>query len=168
MNNTFKINNDLSTKLVKNVFKMVTCLLCKKTFKSQRGLSSHLTRTHNIHGPHGRLSLNTIQKFFPLLTKKRWAKAERKLKIKMENIEDDEWIQGYLHALNGMILALKSSYSNPEPYIINLKEFNQKKLQKIKSTFNNLSNTLNKQNIFDAAYFQAWEDFTKYTLNLQN
>ncbi|MEJ2242645.1 MAG: hypothetical protein P8Y18_10980 [Candidatus Bathyarchaeota archaeon] len=118
---------------------MVKCIICKKTFKSQRGLSTHLTRTHNIRGSHDRLSLNTIQKFFPLLTKNRWAKAERKLKIKMENAGDDEWIQGYLHALNGMIIALKV-----------------------------LSNTLSKQNIFDAAYFQAWEDFTKYTLDLQD
>ena len=147
---------------------MVACLLCKKIFKSQRGLSLHLNRTHNIHGSHGRLSLNTIQKFFPLLTKKRWTKAERKLKNKMENAEDDEWTLGYLHALNGMIIALKSSYSNPEPYIVNLKEFSQKKLLEIKSTFNNLSNTLDAQNIFDSAYFQAWVDFTKYTLGLQN
>ena len=147
---------------------MVTCILCKKTFKSQRGLSLHLTRSHDIQGSHGRLSLNTIQKFFPLLTKNRWAKAERKLKIKMENAGDDEWIQGYLHALNGMIMALKVNYSNPEPYIVNLKEFSQKKLQEIKKSFNSLSNTLNKQNIFDATYFQAWEDFTKYTLDLKN
>ena len=150
------------------VFKMVNCLLCKKKFKTRKGLSLHLTRTHNIHGSHGRLSLNTIQNFFPLLTKKRWTKAERKLKNKMENAEDDEWTLGYLHALNGMIIALKSSYSNPEPYIINIKEFSQKKLLDIKSSFNNLSSTLNNQNKFDSAYFQAWVDFTKYTLDLQN
>ncbi len=147
---------------------MVTCLLCKKIFKSQRGLSLHLNRTHNIHGSHGRLSLNTIQKFFPLIASNRWAKAERKLKIKMKNAGDDEWIKGYLHALNGMIIALKSSYSNPEPYIVNLKEFSQKKLEEIKASFKNLSNTLNKQDIFDAAYFQAWVDFTKYILDSQN
>jgi hypothetical protein len=147
---------------------MVTCLLCKKSFKSQRGLSLHLTRTHNIHGSHDRLSLNTIQKFFPLITKKRWAKAERQLKTKMENAGDDEWMQGYLHALNGMIIALKSSYSKPEPFIVNLKEFSKKNIQEIKSKFNNLSKTLNNQNLFDSAYFQAWKDFTTYILDIQN
>jgi hypothetical protein len=147
---------------------MINCLLCKKKFKTRKGLSIHLTRTHNIHGYRSRFSLNTIQKFFPLLTKKRWAKAERLLNSKMKNAGNDEWMQGYLHALNGMIIALKSSYSNPEPYILNLKEFSQKKLLKIKSTFNNLSNSLDTQNIFDSAYFQAWVDFTNYTLDLQN
>lgn len=147
---------------------MVICSLCKKNFKTRRGLSVHLTKTHDIQGSHGRFSLYIIKDFFPLLTKKRWKKAERKFKIKTENAGDDEWVQGYLHALNGMITALKASYSNLEPYIVRLKEFNKEKLLITKLRFNNLSNTLINQSKFDAAYFQAWEDFTKYTLGLQN
>lgn len=151
-----------------HVFKMLRCLLCDKKFKTERGLSVHLTRTHNIRGPRGRLSLDTIQRFFPLLEKKRWAKAERKLKKTAENLDNDEWVNGYLHALSGMITALKSSYSIPPPYVINLKEQNDKKLQKAKKKFSDFSNKLNTKNEFDAAYFQAWEDYTQYTLHKKN
>lgn len=143
---------------------MVRCQLCNKEFKTERGLSVHLTRTHNIQGPHGRLSLNTSKNFFPLLEKNRWSKAEKHLKIKEENSDDDEWIRGYLHALRGMITALRVSYSPPQPYIVNLKEFSNKKLQEVKESFSELSDKLNRKKPFDAAYFQAWEDFTQYIL----
>ncbi len=128
----------------------------------------HLARTHNIRGPHGRLSLRTIQKFFPLLKKRQWAKAEKFLKLAVKKIEEDEWVKGYIHALNGMITALKISYSPPQPYIVKLKEFSSTKLQEVKHTFNALSDTLDNKNTFDAAYFQAWEDFTQYSLRAQD
>jgi len=71
--------------------------------------------------------LKTIQKFFPLLEKKRWAKAEKILKLTTKNAGDDEWKKGYIHALSGMIIALKVSYSPPQPYIVSLKEFSKNK-----------------------------------------
>jgi hypothetical protein len=150
------------------VFKMVRCLLCDKKFRTERGLSVHLSRSHDVHGPHGRLSLKTIQKFFPLLKKKRWAKAEKFLKHTMENVEEDEWINGYIHALSGMIIALKTSHSPPEPYIFSLKEFSNKKLEEVKDAFSDFSATLDSKNTFDAAYFQAWEDFTHYILHAED
>lgn len=128
----------------------------------------HLARTHDIHGPHGRLSLKTIQKFFPLLKKRQWAKAEKNLKLTVKKIEEDEWVKGYIHALNGMVAALKVSYSSPQPYIVKLKEYSSKKLQEVKDMFTELSDTLDNKNTFDAAYFQAWEDFTHYVLRAQN
>jgi hypothetical protein len=128
----------------------------------------HLARTHNIHGPHGRLSLKTIQKFFPLLKKRQWAKAEKFLKLTLKKMGEDEWVKGYIHALNGMITALKVTYSPPQPYIVKLKEFSNKKLQEIKNKFTELSDTLDNKNTFDAAYFQAWEDFTQYALRAQD
>jgi hypothetical protein len=128
----------------------------------------HLARTHNIHGPHGRLSLKTIQKFFPLLKKRQWAKAEKFLKLTLKKMGEDEWVKGYIHALNGMITALKVTYSPPQPYIVKLKEFSNKKLQEIKNKFTELSDTLDNKNTFDAAYFQAWEDFTQYALRAKD
>jgi hypothetical protein len=128
----------------------------------------HLARTHNIHGPHGRLSLRTIQKFFPLLKKRQWAKAEKFLKLTLKKIGEDEWVKGYIHALNGMITALKVTYSPPQPYIVKLKEFSSKKLEEVKDTFTELSDTLDNKNRFDAAYFQAWEDFTHYALRAKD
>lgn len=147
---------------------MVRCLLCDKTFKTERGLSIHLSRTHAVHGFHGRLSLQTIEKFFPLLAKKRWAKAEKLLEGVEENEDVDEWVEGYLHALMGMICSLRVSYSNPEPYIVKLDDFNIEELRKVKEEFSAFSNKLSNKNDFDAAYFKAWEDFTQYRINRKN
>ncbi|MGD9130438.1 MAG: hypothetical protein PVH73_02555 [Candidatus Bathyarchaeota archaeon] len=112
--------------------------------------------------------MKTIQKFFPLLKKRQWAKAEKNLKLTVKKIEEDEWVKGYIHALNGMVAALKVSYSSPQPYIVKLKEYSSKKLQEVKDMFTELSDTLDNKNTFDAAYFQAWEDFTHYVLRAQN
>ena len=68
---------------------MVGCLLCDKDFKTEKGLSVHLARSHDVHGSHGRLSLKTIQEFFPLLEKNRWAKVEKFLKSTKENAGND-------------------------------------------------------------------------------
>jgi hypothetical protein len=150
------------------VFKMVRCLLCNKEFKTKRGLSVHLSRTHNIQGCRGRLSLKTVKEFFPLLENNRWKKAKKFLKTTLEKMEDDEWTKGYTHALDGMISALKGSYSPPQPYIVRLKEFNNKKLQQVQAKFDDLSDSLSSKNAFDAAYFQAWEDFTQYVLQMHD
>jgi hypothetical protein len=147
---------------------MVHCLLCEKKFKTKRGLSMHLAKTHDIHGPHGRFSLKAIQKFFPLLKKRQWAKAENFLEVSVRKVEEDNWVKGYIHALNGMITALKVTYSPPQPYVVKLEEFSSKKLQEIKEMFSELSKTLNNKNTFDSAYFQAWEDFTQYAIHAQN
>jgi hypothetical protein len=147
---------------------MLRCLLCDKKFKTERGLSVHLARTHDIHGPHGRLSLKTIQKFFPLLKKRQWAKAEKFLDLAVKKIDEDDWVKGYIHALDGMITALRASYSLPQPYIVKLKDFSSKKLQEVKGLFTELSNNLDNKNEFDAAYFQAWEDYTQYSIRAQD
>lgn len=146
---------------------MVCCLLCDKELKTNRGLSVHLSRKHNVHGPHGRLALSVIGEFFPLLEKNRWAKAKRLLTRLKQNAEDDEWIKGYTHALNGMIEALNTSYSAPRPYILGLEEFSTKKLQEVKYGFRKLSAVLESKKEFDAAYFQAWQDFTNYVIKRQ-
>ena len=143
---------------------MVRCLLCEKELKTKRGLFVHLNRIHKIRGPHARLSLKIAEKFFPLLEKKRWKKAKKVLKQVKQNQETDEWTKGYLHALNGMISSLKMSYSSPEPYIVKIMQFEDKKLQEAKTGFSDFFNLLNRTNEFDAAYFKAWEDFTSYSI----
>jgi hypothetical protein len=58
------------------VSKMVRYVLCNRQLKTEWGLSVHLARIHNILGIHGRLSLEIMTNFFPLLEKHLWAKAE--------------------------------------------------------------------------------------------
>lgn len=147
---------------------MLRCLLCDKKFKTERGLAVHLSRTHAVHGSHGRLSLKTTQEFFPLLLKRRWSKAEKFLELTVKKLGIDEWINGYVHALSGMIAAMKMSNSPPQPYIVKLEDFSNKKLIEVKNMFTDISNTMNSKNAFDAGYFRAWEDITHYALKTQD
>ena len=147
---------------------MLRCLLCDKKFKTQRGLSLHLSRTHAVRGSQGRLSLKTVQEFFPLLKRRRWAKAEKFLELTVKKLGEDEWIRGYVHALSGMIAALKMSNSPPQPYIVKLEHFGNKKLMEVNDMFTDISNIMNSKIAFDAGYFRAWEDFTQYALKTQD
>jgi hypothetical protein len=126
-----------------------------------------LARSQDVRDIQGHLSIKTIQNFYPLLKKKRWAKAENFLKLTRRNSSVDQWVEGYTHTLTCMIGGLKTAHSLHEPVIINLGKLDNKKLQEIKDKFNDFSNTLNNGNRFDAAYFQAWEDCTQYNLQLQ-
>ncbi len=81
----------------------------------------------------------------------------------MEKTVEDEWINGYVHALNGMITALRVPYSTPRPYIVKLEEFDNENLQEAKPMFNELDNTLANKSAFDVAYFQAWGDFINHS-----
>ena len=128
----------------------------------------HLSRTHAVRGSHGRFSLKTVQEFFPLLKRRRWAKAEKFLELTVKNLGVDEWINGYVHALSGMIAALKMPNLPPKPYIVKLEDFSNKKLIHIKDMFTDISNTMNSKNAFDAGYFRAWKDFTHYALKTQD
>jgi len=146
------------------VFKVVVCQLCDGKFKNERGLFVHLARTHRVHGPRGRLSSKTIHRFFPLLKERRWAKAERFLKRVVKKSEEDEWRKGYAHALRGMIIALRIEHSSPQPYILQLKSYNRRRLQEAKKQFIELSKKpLNIK--FDIGYFQAWTDCIHHLLH---
>jgi len=144
---------------MKNVANMRICGLCGRRFKNERGLMVHLARTHNIHGPRGRLSIKTVQRFFPLLAERKWTHAQRFLK-KVEGAAD-EWIEGYAQALGGMLLALKESQSSPQPYILQLEGYSGQELPKLKEGFATLSaRPLNTQ--FDQGYIQAWLDYVSH------
>jgi hypothetical protein len=112
--------------------------------------------------------LKTVQKFFPLIKRRRWTKAEKYLELTMKKLGEDEWISGYVHALSGMIAALKMSNSPPEPYIVKLEDFGKKKLKEVKEIFTDFSDIMDSKNTFDAAFFRAWEDFTQYALKNQD
>jgi hypothetical protein len=135
---------------------MRACGLCGRKFKNERGLMVHLARTHDIHGVRGRLSLKAVYRFFPSLEERRWSYAQKFLN-KVEGVED-EWIGGYVQALNGMLIALKESHSSPEPYILQMKRYSGQKLQNLKEDFVTLSNKP-VNTTFDKGYIQAWIDY---------
>jgi hypothetical protein len=149
---------------MKNVANMRTCGLCGRRFKNERGLRVHLARTHDIHGPRGRLSIKAVHRFFPLLAERKWTYAQRFLN-KIEGAED-EWIEGYTQALGGMLLALKEFQSSPQPYILQLEGHSGQELQKLKEGFAALSDKpLNAD--FDEGYIQAWLDYVSHQQNIK-
>ena len=143
---------------------MVLCQLCGKVFKNKRGLAIHLTRVHNISGPHGRLSLKSVYTFFPLLDKNKWTRAINFLKQAADEYPEDIWIRGYTHALKGMVNAVRYKHSSPQPYIKLLENYNKKQLQGVLEQFIKESE---KPIIieFDFGYIQAWIDHIHYMLN---
>jgi len=143
---------------------MVSCLLCGKEYNTQRGLFSHLTRVHDVRDQKQKLSLYIIADFFPLIEKRSWTKAETLLQDLKKEIKNNEWTMGYILALEGMIYALKED-SSQEPYIYSLKDCSYKQLQEVKINFNEFNKKLAPKQTFDAAYFQAWNDFTYYKMN---
>jgi len=141
---------------------MRACGLCGRRFKNERGLMVHLARIHDIHGSRGRLSIKAGHRFFPLLAERKWADAQRFLN-KVEDAED-EWIEGYVQALNGMLIALKESHSSPQPYILQMERNSGEELQNLKEGFATLSNKpLN--TTFDKGYIQAWLDYVSQQQN---
>ena len=143
---------------------MVLCQLCGKVFKNKHGFAIHLTRVHNISGPRGRLSLKSVYNFFPLLDKNKWTKAIEFLKQATDEDPEDIWRRGYIHALEGMVTAIRYKQSSPQPYITLLKDFNKKQLQEVLDQFIKESE---KPLIteFDFGYTQAWIDHIRYMLN---
>jgi hypothetical protein len=145
---------------------MISCLLCEKEFKTQRGLSSHLARVHDVRNQKQKFSLYIIADFFPLLEKRSWTKTQTLLQQIKEEKNNNEWMMGYIHALEGMISALREEGSH-KPYIVDLKNSSYKKLQEEKRKFSEFNRILVPKKDFDAAYFQAWTDFIYYLMNLR-
>jgi hypothetical protein len=127
----------------------------------------HLARIHDVRGPRGRLSIKVIYRLFPLLKKRRWAKAKRFLKRNGENYVEDKWRKGYLHALNGMSTALKMDPSPPQPYILKLKSYDKNQLEEAKEQFSRqIEKPPNTE--FDQGYFRAWKDYIHHLLHQQS
>jgi hypothetical protein len=140
---------------------MIVCQLCGRECKNDLGLSVHLSRVHHIRGIRERLSLKTIHNFYPLLKKRRWTTAYGFLKLVTEKRLEDEWIEGYVHALKGMIEALKTNHP-PQPYIFELTGYGGDQLQEAEREFINQSLPIS--TVFDQGYFQAWIDYIYHLL----
>ena len=145
------------------MFKMNICQLCGREFKSERGLFIHLSRIHGVRGIHGRFSLMVFHQFFHLLRRKRWSNAKNFLRKAKEKNSEDEWMNDYLNALEGMVIALSLEHSVPRPYIIEVNSFDQNRLQSVQKDLLNLFERPVKTS-FDSGYFQAWLEYINYLM----
>ena len=97
-----------------------------------------------------------VVRFFQLLKGRRFAEAERVLERIRNNTNETEWNRGYLHALDGILLSLKTndSYS----FITNLNFESEKDLKKNRKEF--LKEYKNKiHSDFDRGFFASWADY---------
>ena len=97
-----------------------------------------------------------VVRFFQLLKGRRFAEAERVLERIRQKTNETEWNSGYLHALDGIVLATKSNDSYA--FIKNLNLEDEKSLRKNRKEF--LKEYKNKvHSDFDRGFFAAWADY---------
>ena len=97
-----------------------------------------------------------VVRFFQLLKGRRFAEAERVLERIREKTNETEWNSGYLHALDGIVLATKSNDSYA--FINNVNFEDEKNLRKNRKEF--LKEYKNKINTdYDRGFFAAWADY---------
>jgi len=97
-----------------------------------------------------------VVRFFQLVKGRRFAEAERVLERIRLKTNETEWNSGYLHALDGILLAQKSGDSYA--FIKNVNFDEEKELKKFRKEF--LKEYKNKIHAdFDRGFFAAWADY---------
>jgi hypothetical protein len=97
-----------------------------------------------------------VVRFFQLVKGRRFAEAERVLERIKSKTNITEWNSGYLHALEGILTAQKSSDSYA--FIKNVDFDDEKNLKKFRKEF--LKEYKNKVHAdYDRGFFAAWADY---------
>jgi len=97
-----------------------------------------------------------VVRFFQLVKGRRFAQAERVLERIRLKTNETEWNSGYLHALDGILLAQKSGDSYA--FIKNVDFDDEKNLKKFRKEF--LKEYKNKIHAdYDRGFFAAWADY---------
>jgi hypothetical protein len=97
-----------------------------------------------------------VIRFFQLLKGRKFAEAERVLDRIRKKTNETEWNSGYLHALEGVLLAQKSNDSYA--LLTNINFNDEKDLKKSRKEF--LKEYKNKiHSDFDRGFFAAWADY---------
>ena len=94
--------------------------------------------------------------FFQLVKGRRFAEAERVLERIRLKTNETEWNSGYLHALDGILPATKSTDSYA--FLKNVNFNDEKELKKFRKEF--LKEYKNKIHAdYDRGFFAAWADY---------
>jgi hypothetical protein len=97
-----------------------------------------------------------VVRFFELVKGRRFAEAERVLERIRNKTNETEWNSGYLHALDGILLAQKSNDSYAFIKKVNFED--EKDLKKYRKDF--LAEYKNKIHAdYDRGFFAAWADY---------
>lgn len=97
-----------------------------------------------------------VVRFFQLVKGRRFAEAERVLERIRQKTNETEWNSGYLHALDGVLLAQKSNDSYGFIKRVNFED--ETELKKYRKEF--LQEYKNKIHAdYDRGFFAAWADY---------
>lgn len=123
-----------------------------KTTKPGRGLSV----TGKTRG--------SVISFFKNMIDRRFTDAEKALSvIKERKFTDEEYKTGYINALDGLLLSVRSG---DERDFYNRNNFDQKSLKDHKEDFKEFRKTPIRTQ-FDSGYFAAWSDIMQYKANVE-
>jgi len=105
---------------------------------------------------------DNIIAFFKNVLERRFSEAEREIKkIRDENLGNDDFMSGYLNALEGIVTSIRSG---DERDFINKLPQDDKSMRGYKRSFGEFLKG-DTQDSFDKGYFSAWSDFIHYKLN---
>ena len=103
-----------------------------------------------------------VNRFFQLLTKRRFSEAERVFGQIRKGAQKNEWNRGYMQALNGMFLAKKSN-DDRYMFLSNMNFVNKGGLQKHRRGFSKYARDKLYAD-YDRGFFSAWADYLLFLL----
>ena len=96
---------------------------------------------------------------------RKFTDAERTLEeVKTKSFSDDEYREGYINALEGILLSVRSG---DERDFFNRVDFNKSSMKKYAEDFKNFNSSPIRTN-WDLGYFSAWTDLLNYRINTGN
>lgn len=108
------------------------------------------------------ISPSFVTRFIKLIMERRFSQAERVIERLSNSVGKNEWNRGYLQALNGMLLAQRSS-DDRYVFLQNINPDDRKEVRKLRREFMGYSkNDLNTD--YDRGFFSAWVEYTRILL----
>lgn len=100
--------------------------------------------------------------YFMHVLERKFTDAERSLEdLKGKNIGDPEYSKGYVTALEGILLSVRSG---DERDFINKANLSVEKMKQYKEDFSEFTSSPVRTS-FDLGYFSAWNDLIQYRIN---
>ncbi|MBN2334040.1 hypothetical protein JXL21_00675 [Candidatus Bathyarchaeota archaeon] len=103
-----------------------------------------------------------VAEFISNLLERKFSDAERSLEdVKGRNFSDEEYRAGYLNALEGLLLTVRSG---DERDFLNKNQFTPEKMKEYRQEFKDFSSSPVRTN-WDSGYFAAWSDLMQFKVN---
>ena len=123
-----------------------------KTSSNTRGLS--------VQGKNRK----AVAEFIENLLDRKFTDAERSLEgVKGCSFSDEEYKAGYVNALEGLLLTVRSG---DERDFLNRNQFTPENLKDYKTEFKNFASSTIRTS-WDSGYFDAWSDLMQYKYNME-